>query len=92
MNHNHRTRTFTPLDDAVILQQPVTGIGVKTLATMLHTSREMLIRRASELGVSLDISDDHDEAADTRAFSCRDKRRVDPLLERLKQIHGERKQ
>ena len=42
MNHNHRTTTFTPLDDAVILQQPVTGIGVKTLATMLHTSREMI--------------------------------------------------
>jgi hypothetical protein len=59
---------------------------------MLHTSREMIMRRASELGVSLDTSDDHDEAADTRAFSCMDKRRVDPLLERLKQIHGERKQ
>ena len=92
MNHNHRTTTFKPLDDAVILQQPVTGIGFKTLATMLHTSREMITRRASELGVSLDTSDDHDEAADTRAFSCMDKRRVDPLLERLKQIHGERKQ
>jgi hypothetical protein len=59
---------------------------------MLHTSREMITRRASELGVSLDTSDDHDEAADRRAFSCMDKRRVDPLLERLKQIHGERKQ
>ena len=90
MNYKHRTRNFTPLDDAVILQQPVTGIGVKTLATMLHTSREMVMRRASELGVSLDTSDDHDEAADTRAFSCMDKRLVDPLLERLKQIHGDR--
>jgi hypothetical protein len=90
MNYKHRTRNFTPLDDAVILQQPVTGIGVKTLATMLHTTREMVMRRAGELGVSLDISDDQDEAADTRAFSCRDKRLVDPLLERLKQIHGER--
>jgi len=81
------TRNFTPLDDAVILQQPVTGIGVNTLATMLRTSREMLICRAGQLGVSLDISD---EVADTRAFSCRDKRLVDPLLERLKQIHGDR--
>ena len=90
MNNKHRTRNFTPSDDTLILQQPVSGIGVKTLATMLHTSREMVMRRASELGISLDISDDHDEAADTRAFSCRDKRLVDPLLERLKQIHRER--
>ncbi len=90
MNNKHRTRNFTLSDDALILQQPVSGIGVKTLATMLHTSREMVMRRASELGVSLDISDDHDEAADTRAFSCRDKQLVDPLLERLKQIHRER--
>jgi hypothetical protein len=81
------TRNFTPLDDAVILQQPVTGIGVNTLATMLRTSREMLICRAGQLGVSLDISD---EVAETRVFSCRDKRLVDPLLERLKQIHGDR--
>ena len=92
MNNKHRTRNFTPLDDAVILQQPVTGIGVNTLATMLRTSREMVMRRAGELGVSLDISDDHDEAADTRALGCRDKRLVDPLLERLKQVHSERKQ
>ena len=89
---NKNTRNFTPSDDALILQQPVSGIGVKTLAKMIRTTPEMLIRRAGELGVSLDISDDHDEAADTRAFSCRDKRLVDPLLERLKQIHGERKQ
>ena len=89
-SYKHRTRNFTPWDDALILQQPVSGIGVKTLATMLHTSREMVMRRAGELGVSLDIGDDHDEAADTRAFSCRDKRLVDPLLERLKQIHGDR--
>jgi hypothetical protein len=52
----------------------------------------MLIRRAGELGVSLDISDDHDEAADKRALGCRDKRLVDPLLERLKPVHSERKQ
>jgi hypothetical protein len=83
-------RLDTSLDDAMILQQPVTGIGVNTLATMLRTSREMVMRRAGELGVSPDIGDDHDEAADTRAFSCRDKRLVDPLLERLKQIHGDR--
>jgi hypothetical protein len=40
----------------------------------------MLIRRAGELGV------------DTRALGCRDKRLVDPLLERLKPVHSERKQ
>ena len=92
MANKHRTRNFTPADDALISEQSVTGIGLNALATMLHTSREMIIRRASELGVSLDVSDDHDEPADTRAFSCRDKQLVDPLLERLKQIHGERAQ
>ena len=35
MNDKHRTRNFTPSDDALILQQPATGIGIKTLATML---------------------------------------------------------
>ena len=90
MNDKHRTRNFTPSDDALILQQPATGIGVKTLATMLSTSREMLIRRAGELGVSLAISDDHDDAFDTRAIRCSDGL-VDPLLERLKLVHGERK-
>jgi hypothetical protein len=87
---NKNTRNFMPSDDALILQQPVSGIGLKTLAKMIRTTPEMLIRRAGELGVSLDISDDYDEAADTRAFGCRDKRLVDPLLERLKQIHGDR--
>jgi hypothetical protein len=87
---NKNTRNFMPSDDALILQQPVSGIGLKTLAKMIRATPEMLMRRAGELGVSLDVSDDHDEAADTRAFSCRDKRLVDPLLERLKQIHGDR--
>jgi hypothetical protein len=59
---------------------------------MIRATPEMLIRRARELGVSLDISDDHDEAADKRALGCRYKRLVDPLLERLKPVHSERKQ
>jgi hypothetical protein len=84
------TRNFTPSDDALILQQPVSGIGLKTLAKMIRTTPEMLIRRAGELGVSLDLSDDHDEAVDTRALRRSDKL-VDPPLERLKQLHGERK-
>ena len=87
---NKNTRNFTPSDDALILQQPFTGIGLKTLAKMIRTSQEMLIRRADELGVSLAISDDYDEALDTRALRCSDKL-VDPLLERLKQIHGDQK-
>jgi hypothetical protein len=86
---NKRTSDFTPSDDALILQQPVTGIDLKTLAKMIRTSQEMLIRRADELGVSL-ISDDHDEALDTRALRGSDGL-VDPLLERLKQIHGDQK-
>ena len=87
---NKNTRKFTSSDDALILQQPVSGVGLKTLAKMIRTTPEMLIRRAGELGVSLDLSSDRDEAVDTRAFGCRDKRLVDPLLERLKQIHGDR--
>ena len=83
---NKNTRNFTPSDDALILQ-PFTGIGLKTLAKMIRTSQEMLIRRAGELGVSLAISDDYDGA---RALRCSDKL-VDPLLERLKQVHGDQK-
>ena len=47
------------------------------------------MRRADELGVSLDISDDHDEAVDTRPLRCSDGL-IDPLLERLKRVHGDR--
>jgi hypothetical protein len=56
MNNKPYRRNFTPSDDALILEQPVTRIGLKTLATMLHTSHETLMRRADELGVSLAIS------------------------------------
>jgi hypothetical protein len=90
MNKKQQRRNFTALDDALILEQPVTGIGLTVLATMLRTSRETLMRRADELGVSLAISDDHDEAVDTRALRCTDGL-VDPLLERLKRVHGDRK-
>ena len=40
MNNKRYKRDFTPSDDALILEQPVTGIGLKTLATMLGTSGE----------------------------------------------------
>ena len=46
------------------------------------------MRRADELGVSLAISDDHDGAVDTRSLRCSV---VDPLLQRLKREHGDRK-
>jgi hypothetical protein len=88
-NQPHRTN-FTRSDDELIRQQPVTGIGLKTLTTLLCTSREALIRRAEELGVSLVINNDHDEAIDTRTRRCADAV-VDPLLERLKRVHGDRK-
>ncbi|MFZ0350705.1 MAG: hypothetical protein WCE24_03100 [Pseudolabrys sp.] len=58
---NNQRRNFMPSDDALILEQPVTRVGLKTLATMLRTSQERLMRRADELGVSLAISDDYDE-------------------------------
>ena len=82
----NRKRIFTPSDDALIREQPVTGLGLKTLETMLRTSRETLLRRADELGVSLVVSE-HDEAVDTRVLRCTDGV-VDPLLELLKQVHG----
>jgi hypothetical protein len=90
MNNKNRKRIFTPSDDALIREQPVTGIGLKTLETVLHTSRETLMRRADELGVTLVVGDDHDGAVDTRALRCTDGL-IDPLLERLKQVHGARR-
>ena len=65
---SNRKGIFTPSDDAMIREQPVTGIGLKTLETMLPTIRETLLRRADGLGVSLLISNDHDHdgAIDTR--------------------------
>jgi hypothetical protein len=84
----NRKRIFTPSDDALIREQPVTGIGLKALETMLRTTRETLMRRADELGVSLVISDQHDVALDTRPLRCTNGL-VDPLLERLKQVHGD---
>ncbi|MFZ0981839.1 MAG: hypothetical protein WAN64_00800 [Pseudolabrys sp.] len=47
------------------------------------------MRRADELGVSLAIRDDHEGAVDTRTRRRSDGL-VDPLLERLKQVHGDR--
>jgi len=89
MNNKQRKRNFTPSDDTLIREQPVTGIGLKTLETMLRVSRDTLMRRADELGVTLAFGD-HDEAVDTRTLRCTDGL-VDPLLERLRQVHGPRK-
>jgi hypothetical protein len=80
-------RNFTPSDDALIRQQPITGMSLKILQTFLRTNREALMRRAEELGVSLLISDESDGAVDARTLRCTG-RFVDPLLERLKQVHG----
>ena len=87
MNNQHRRKNFTSSDDALIRQQPVTGIGLKRLAAMLHTSREALMDRATELGVSLVIGDESDGAIDTRTVRSTDGF-VDPLLQRLKDVHG----
>jgi hypothetical protein len=77
----HR-KNFTPSDDALILEQPISRIGIEKLATMLRTSPGRVMRRADELGVSLAF-----RSVDTRAHPCL----VDPLLQRLKQVHGDRK-
>jgi len=79
-------RYFSPSDDALIRAQPVTGIGLKTLEKTLRTSRWTIMRRATELGVSLAVNED----LDTRTLRRSD-RLVDPLLERLKLAHGDRK-
>ena len=88
MNNKQHTRNFTRSDDALILEQPVTRIGLKILASVLHTSQERVMHRADELGVSLAISDDHDGAVDTQTLRLG---LIDPLLERLKRLHGDRK-
>jgi len=90
MNKKPYKRNFTPSDDALIREQPVTGINLKVLATRLRRTPDTVMRRADELGVSLIIRDEHDEVIDTRALRCTDGL-VDPLLERLKRVHGDRK-
>ena len=87
MNNQHRRTNFTPSDDALIRQQPITGMSLQILQTFLRTNREALMRRANELGVSLLSSDESDGAVDTRTLRGTG-RFVDPLLERLKQVHG----
>ena len=86
MNNQQRRKNFTPSDDALIRQQPVTGIGVKRLAAILHTNQEALRQRATELGVSLVIGDETDGAIDTRTHRSTDGF-IDPLLQRLKDVH-----
>ena len=87
MNNQHRRKNFTPSDDALIRQQPVAGIGLKRLAVILHTNQEAIRQRATELGVSLVIGDERDGAIDKRTLRCTNGF-VDPLLERLKDVHG----
>ena len=87
MNNKHRRKDFTPSDDALIRQQPVIGIGLKRLASILRINQEAIRQRATELGVSLVIGDESQGAIDTRTLRCTDGF-VDPLLKRLKDIHG----
>jgi 3-deoxy-D-manno-octulosonate 8-phosphate phosphatase KdsC-like HAD superfamily phosphatase len=87
MNNQHRRKNFTPADDLLIRQQSVTGIGLKRLALILRTNQEAIRQRATELGVSLVIGDESDGAIDTRALRCTNGF-IDPLLERLKDVHG----
>ena len=84
MSNDHRRKNFTPADDALIRQQPVTGISLKRLAQILRTNHTALRQRATELGVSLVIGDESDGAMDTRSTNGF----VAPLLERLKDVHG----
>ena len=86
MNNEHRRKNFTSSDDVLIRQQPLTGIGLKRLAAILHTNQEALMHRADELGVSLVIGDESNRAIHTRTLRCTNGF-IDPLLERLKDVH-----
>jgi hypothetical protein len=46
--------------------------------------------RKTNLTASDDASDDSDQPIDTRPLRCTDGL-IDPLLERLKQVHGDRR-
>jgi len=39
-NDDHGKKNFTTMDDALIRQQPVTGIGLRRLAQLLRTNQE----------------------------------------------------
>jgi len=86
VNNAHRRKNFTSADDALIRQQPLTGIGLKQLADILRTNPETIRHRATELGVSLIFAFESDGAIDTRTLRCTNGF-VDPLLERLKEVH-----
>jgi hypothetical protein len=60
-------KKFKPSDDALIRQQPMTGVGIGRLAQILRTN--------------------HGSAIDTRRLRCTDGF-VDPLLRKLKDVHG----
>jgi hypothetical protein len=66
---------------------PLTGIGLRRLALILRTNQEAIRQRATEFGVSRVIGAESDRAIDTRTLGCTDGF-VDPLLERLKDVHG----
>ena len=80
-------KKFKPSDDALIRQQPVTGVSLKRLAQILRTNQVAIKERAIELGVSLVIGDESDDAIDTGRLRSTDGF-VDPLLRRLKDVHG----
>jgi hypothetical protein len=82
-----RRKNFTPSEDALIRQQPVTGIDVKRLAQILRTNQEAIRHRATELGVSLVIGAEGGGAIGTRTLRCTNGP-IDPLLKRLKDAHG----
>jgi len=86
-NDDHGKMNFTTMDDTLIRQQPVTGIGLRRLAQLLRTNQEAVRNRAAELGVSLVIGAESDVATDRRTIRCTDGY-VDPLLERLKNVYG----
>jgi len=86
-NDDHGKKNFTTMDDTLIRQQPVTGIGLRRLAQLLRTNQEAVRNRAAELGVSLVIGAESDVATDRRTIRCTDGY-VDPLLERLKNVYG----
>jgi hypothetical protein len=86
-DNEHQRKIFTSSDDELIRRQPVTGVGIKRLAQILRTNQPEIRRRATELGVSLIFGNEGDGATDRRMLRCTDGF-DDPLLERLKDVHG----
>jgi transposase-like protein len=79
-------RQFKPEEDDLIREYIRTGAGLKALAKQLHTGKDTILRRwAALLGVDAPPPLAEDMA--TQPITVGDD---DPLLKRLRKVHGEK--